>query len=220
MMMNHPTKTLKTLSTMNNDDIKKNASQPEEEVIITDQEKGLLIPHEFDGIRELDNPAPRWLMYLLYITVFFAAVYWVHYITFKQGPNQDQEYLNEMAAANASKAGDTAGVALVVLTDQASLDAGKTIYSEKLCYSCHGMLGEGNAVGPNLTDNYWLHGGTLENLMEVMKNGVPAKGMAPFKDQLTEEQILQVVSYVLSLQGSNPPNAKAPQGDQAGSNQY
>lgn len=201
---------------MNNDDLKKNATQPDEEVIITDQEKDLLIPHEFDGIRELDNPAPRWLMYLLYITVFFSAVYWVHYITFKQGPSQDQEYLLEMAAANASKAADTAGAALVLLTDQASLDAGKTIYSEKLCYSCHGMLGEGNLVGPNLTDKYWLHGGTLENLVEVMKNGVPAKGMAPFKDQLSEEQILQVVSYVLSLQGSDPPNAKAPQGDPAG----
>lgn len=201
---------------MNNDDLKKNATQPDEEVIITDQEKDLLIPHEFDGIRELDNPAPRWLMYLLYITVFFSAVYWVHYITFKQGPSQDQEYLLEMAAANASKAADTAGAALVLLTDQASLDAGKTIYSEKLCYSCHGMLGEGNLVGPNLTDKYWLHGSTLENLVEVMKNGVPAKGMAPFKDQLSEEQILQVVSYVLSLQGSDPPNAKAPQGDPAG----
>lgn len=190
-----------------------NGHNPDENVMLTDQEKNLLMPHEFDGIRELDNPAPRWLMYLLYLTVFFAALYWVHYHTFKQGPNQDEEYAMEIAAAEAARGADTTAVKLVQLTDAASLESGKKIYNDKLCYSCHGMLGEGNAVGPNLTDEYWLHGGKLENLMEVMKNGVPAKGMAPFKDQLSEEQILQVVSYVLSLQGSNPPNAKAPQGE-------
>lgn len=187
--------------------------KPDEEVMINDHEKNLLMPHEFDGIRELNNPAPRWLMYLLYLTVFFSALYWVHYHTFNQGPNQDEEYAMEIAAAEAAKGADTTSVQLVQLTDASSLEAGKKIFNDKLCYSCHGMLGEGNAVGPNLTDEYWLHGGKLENLIEVMKNGVPAKGMAPFKDQLTEEQILQVVSYVLSLQGTNPPNAKAPQGE-------
>lgn len=180
---------------------------------IKEEENSLLLPHDFDGIKELDNPAPRWLMYLLYFTIFFSAVYWVHYITFKQGPNQAEEYNMEMAAAKANLKQQENVVEIVALTDEASLAEGKKIYSEKACYSCHGQLGEGNAVGPNLTDAYWIHGADIKALVEVLTNGVPAKGMAPFKDQLTAQQIQQVASYVLSLQGTNPPNAKAPQGE-------
>ncbi len=202
---------------MNYEGINKEKSmQSEEDSTVTDKEKSLLLPHEFDGIRELDNPPPRWLMYILYITVFFSALYWVHYHTFRQGPTQDEEYLAEMAASVAARDADSSVVKLAQLTDQVNLDAGKKIYNEKLCYSCHGMAGEGNAVGPNLTDDYWIHGSSIDKIVEVLINGVPAKGMAPFKDQLTKEQILQVASYVLSLQGTNPPNAKAPQGEKAG----
>ncbi|OFY16899.1 MAG: hypothetical protein A2X11_00790 [Bacteroidetes bacterium GWE2_42_24] len=202
---------------MNNEGNKTESSLPPgEEVTITDKEKGLLMPNEFDGIRELDNPPPRWLMYVLYLTVFFSALYWVHYHTFKQGLTQEEEYQAEMVASAAASGADTTVVVLTQLTDQASLDAGKKIFNDKLCYSCHGMLGEGNAVGPNLTDDYWIHGSSIEKVVEVLINGVPAKGMAPFKDQLTKEQILQVASYVLSLHGTNPPNAKAPQGEKAG----
>ncbi len=176
----------------------------------------LMADHEFDGIQELDNPPPSWLMYLFYFTVFFSALYWVHYDIFGQGPNQEEEYQQEMALAldmQQNNADEVLPQDLKALTDEASLAAGKKLYGEKLCATCHGAAGEGNAIGPNLTDEFWIHGGAFEDIVAVIKNGVLAKGMTPYKDQLTPEQITQVASYVVSLQGSNPPNAKKPQGE-------
>ena len=99
------------------------------------------------------------------------------------------------------------------LTDEASLAAGKNIFVTN-CSSCHGKLGEGG-IGPNLTDDYWIHGAGMGNVVKVITNGVPAKGMITWKGILTEDQIKQVASYILTLHGSNPPNAKAPQGEKA-----
>jgi cytochrome c oxidase cbb3-type subunit 3 len=95
------------------------------------------------------------------------------------------------------------------------LAAGEVIFNTKLCTTCHGKFGEGNAIGPNLTDKYWINGkGTITDVVGVITNGAAAKGMTPFKDQLSPKQILQVASFVLSkLQGSNPPNPKPPQGN-------
>ncbi len=172
--------------------------------------------HEFDGIKELNNPPPPWIMYLFYITVIFSVFYWVYYHAWGKGDLQDEEYNKEMAAAqvkiDAFKA-ETKAVEIVLLTDAESLAAGETIYKEKLCATCHGQFGEGNAIGPNLTDNYWISGGSIEDVFNIIKNGVPTKGMTPFKDQLPDDKILQVSSYVLDkLVGSNPANAKEPQG--------
>jgi len=173
--------------------------------------------HEFDGIQELNNPIPPWLLYLWYITVIFSVVYFVWYHIYGLGDLQVAEYESAMAKAEAklekNKESEPDKLAMVVFTDEENLAAGKKIYQEKLCVTCHGANGEGNAIGPNMTDNYWLHGGSLEDIVNVINNGVPAKGMTPYKDQLTEEQILQVSSYILEeLVGSNPPNAKEPQG--------
>jgi cytochrome c oxidase cbb3-type subunit 3 len=173
--------------------------------------------HEFDGIKELNNAIPPWLLYMWYISVFFAVVYIVYYHVYEIGDLQEAEYVNQMAKAEAKlekHKAEAGQFAVVLLTDDGSLAAGKAIFNEKLCITCHAALGEGNTTGPNLTDNYWLHGkGKVEDVFNTIKNGVPTKGMTPYKDQLSEKQILQVSSFILEkLVGSNPPNAKEPQG--------
>ena len=178
---------------------------------------GKPLDHEFDGIKELNNPIPPWLVYMWYLSVIFAVVYFVYYHVYELGDLQDAEYQNEMARAEAKfekRQAESGTLAMVIFKDEENLEAGKVIYQGKLCATCHGALGEGNAIGPNMTDNYWLHGkGTVDDVFNTIKVGVPAKGMTPYKDQLSDEQMLQVSSYILvKLVGSNPPNAKEPQG--------
>ena len=176
-----------------------------------------IIGKEFDGIEELNNPVPPWLMWLWYASIIFSAMYFVYYHVYQIGDLQEAEYQKQMAAASAGieESRENAGQPeLVLLTSEEDLDAGEIIFKEKLCATCHGQQGEGNAIGPNLTDKYWLHGGTIADVYEVIKEGVPAKGMTSYKDQLSSEKILQVASYILErMQGSNPPNAKEPQGE-------
>ncbi len=179
---------------------------------------GNIIPdHEFDGIQELDNPPPPWLMYIFYISIIFSAVYWLHYHVFDQGALQEEEYANEVEKFEAKyaevKAEKEATFKIELLSDEADLSSGKDLYQKSNCFACHGMNAEGNAIGPNLTDNFAIHGGAIEKVYEVISTGIPAKGMTPFKDQLSSEQILQLSSYIISLQGSNPANAKAPEGE-------
>jgi cytochrome c oxidase cbb3-type subunit 3 len=100
---------------------------------------------------------------------------------------------------------------VVTLTDEAALDKGKTIFIS-YCAACHGTQGEGG-VGPNMTDNYWIHGGDIKDLFRVVKYGVPEKGMISWKSQLSPVQMQQVSSYILTLVGTNPPNQKEPQGE-------
>ena len=173
-----------------------------------------IMDHDYDGIKELDNPPPRWIMALFYITIGFAIIYGAYYFWLKQGAHQDAEYArksdlhDQKYQMNSQSTGD-----LVVLTDAASIEEGKNIYTEMNCFACHGMNGEGNAIGPNLTDEFWIHGCTIQDLFNVIKNGVPAKGMTPFKGQMSDERIQKVSSYILSLKGTNPANAKAAQGE-------
>ncbi len=178
--------------------------------------KGNVIPgHEFDGIKELDNPPPPWLMWLFYISIFFSIVYWLHFHVLDQGALQEEEYQIEMAKAqeriDAYKSTQEQ-VTIELLTAAEDLEEGKKMYNEKACFACHGMNLEGNAVGPNLVDNYWINGGKLEDIVNIIKVGAPAKGMTAFQDQFNDKQLLQLASYIISLQGSNPPNAKDPQG--------
>ena len=177
---------------------------------------GKPLEHDFDGIQELNNPAPPWLLYLWYISVTFAVVYFVFYHIYHLGDLQDAEYQKQMANAEASiikHHAETGQTTIVLLTSSDDLASGEAVFKEKNCAACHGQLGEGNAIGPNLTDMYWLHGGGVKDVFNTIKNGVPTKGMTPFKDQLDDKKILQVSSYVLvKLKGTNPPNAKDPQG--------
>jgi len=176
--------------------------------------------HEYDGIRELDNKLPSWWLYLFYVTIIFALVYLVGYHLAGWWPTQEGEYANEVAAVAEMQQANPQPVVdldnMVPLTSEADLAAGNETF-DKICVTCHGKFGEG-LVGPNMTDMYWIHGDsvnnkvTIRNLYDVVTNGVIEKGMISYKDQLSPLQIQQVLSFILTLQGTNPANAKPPQG--------
>jgi cytochrome c oxidase cbb3-type subunit 3 len=184
-----------------------------------EREKDIELDHNYDGIRELDNSLPPWWVYLFYITIIWGLGYLVYYHMTDWGKNQEQEYITTIENAEIQKAAFLATQANLVdessvtlLTDEASLAEGKSVYMAN-CIACHGANGEGNAVGPNLTDNYWIHGGSIQSVFSTIKYGVQEKGMQAWQAQLRPVVIQQVASYILSLQGSNPANAKEPQGD-------
>jgi len=181
-----------------------------------EREKEVLTDHEYDGIRELDNNLPPWWLYGFYLTIVFSVIYMIHYHVTRTGPSSDQEYQAELVAAEASRQAYLASIGdiidentVVQITDVAELEKAKTIFVEK-CAACHTASG-GGSVGPNLTDEYWIHGGGIQNIFKVIKNGVPAKGMVPWQGILTPEQMQRVASYIMSLEGSNPPGGLPPQ---------
>lgn len=181
-----------------------------EEVVMTD--------HEYDGIRELDNNLPPWWVYGFYVTIIFAFIYLFHFHVFKTGDLQAAEYDREMADAKAeveaylkSQANNVDETNAELLTDEAALAEGKTIF-ETNCWQCHKKDG-GGQTGPNLTDKYWLHGGDIKDVFKTVKYGVTSKSMPSWKDQLTPVQIHRVSSYVKSLGGTKPAEPKAPEGD-------
>ncbi len=184
-----------------------------------EQEKDVLFEHDYDGIQELDNKLPPWWLALFYVTIAFAVVYIFYYHISGIGMSSQEMYAQEMKQAEAAVAEykathgaplDESSVTLV--EDEATLSIGETVYKTH-CVPCHGNQGEGG-IGPNLTDKYWIHGGSIQNLFATISNGVPEKGMLAWKGQLKPEQIQAVASYILvKLQGTNPPNAKGPQGE-------
>ncbi len=170
--------------------------------------------HNYDGIVELDNPPPRWIMMLFYITIGFSIIYAAYFFWLDVGDLQDARYVkkSEIHDIRYQMASQSSEV-LVALTDPADIAEGKAIYQEMACLACHGVLGEGNAIGPNLCDDASLNGCDYQSVVSIIKNGNPAKGMTAFKTQLSDARIQKVSSYVMSLKGSNPPNAKGPQGE-------
>ena len=181
------------------------------------EEKDLMMEHDFDGITELDNPTPAWFMGLFYVTIAFAVIYLLNYHVFKWSPLQDEEYAIEVKAAEANKnaflakSGNLIDENNVKLsTDAGVLSAGKAVFMQN-CIACHLGQGQGS-IGPNLTDEYWIHGGTVNNIFKIIKYGVPEKGMISWEKTLTPKQTSDVSNFILSLQGSNPPNPKEPQG--------
>ena len=181
-----------------------------------DKEEEILMKHQYDGISELDNNLPPWWKYLFYITIIWSFFYFGYYHVFN-GPSSSEEYAMEMELAAIQKAEYFAGRIMIdetnvtKLSDAVALSLGKENYL-KNCAACHGRAGEGT-VGPNLTDEYWIHGGDIKNVFRVITNGVPEKGMTSWKQQLSASEIQEVSSFVLSIAGTNPPNAKAPQGE-------
>lgn len=173
-----------------------------------------VMDHNYDGIQELDNPPPRWIMAIFYITIGFSIIYAAYYFWLDVGDHQDAKYakksqLHDQKYQLVSEGADELGI----LTEAADLAEGKEIYASMSCFACHGMNGEGNAIGPNLTDENWISGCDFQSVFNMVKNGNPAKGMTAFKTQLSDTKIQKVSSYVLSLVGSNPANAKAAQGE-------
>ncbi len=181
-----------------------------------EKEKDILMDHDFDGIKELDNRIPPWFNYLFYGTIIFGIIYMLDFHVLKTGKLPVQEYQEEMQQADLQRAELIRSGALVNennvkrLTDASALEDGKDIFKVN-CVPCHGENGQG-IIGPNLTDDYWIHGGGIKNVFKTIKYGVPAKGMLTWDGKLNPREIQEVASYVLSLQGTNPPNAKAPQG--------
>jgi cytochrome c oxidase cbb3-type subunit 3 len=175
----------------------------------------LIKDHDYDGIRELDNDLPPWWKWLFYLTIVFAVVYSIRLFVFRSDDLiQYREYANEMENVENAKPAPSEGAAafeVVLLEDEASLASGKETW-DKVCAVCH-LVDGGGLVGPNMTDNYWIHGNTVEDLYKIVETGVIEKGMIPYKDQLSEQKRLEVVSYILvELQGSTPATPKAPQG--------
>ncbi len=181
-----------------------------------EKEKDILLDHDYDGIKELDNRVPPWFSYLFYATIIFGIYYLLNFHVLKSGALQTEEYKQEMHFAALQKADLERSGALVneqtvtLLSDADALSEGKTIFTAN-CIACHGPQG-GGLIGPNLTDNYWLQGGGIKNIFTTIKYGVPAKGMISWQTQLDAKQIQAVASYVISLHGTNPANAKQPEG--------
>ncbi len=193
------------------------ASQFEQDELTGDK---LLSGHDYDGIQELDNKLPKWWVWLFYITIVIAIIYGLRFHLLGWGDLQTMEYEKEIAEAGVifQKSAESNVINaenVTVLADEASLMAGKEIY-DKQCAVCHLAQGQG-LVGPNMTDEFWIHGCSINDIFNIIVVGVPAKGMISWKDQLTPLQIQQVSSFILTLKGTNPPNPKEPQGEKCDS---
>lgn len=182
-----------------------------------EDEDEILMEDDYDGIKELDNRIPPWFTYLFYATIIFGIFYMLTYYVFKTGKLQAAEYEAEMKAANLKKTEMMAASKnsvteenVKLLSDASALASGKQIFKSN-CVPCHGP-GGGGVVGPNLTDDYWIHGGGIKNIYKTIKNGVLTKGMPNWGAQFNNKQIQEVASYVISLHGTHPANAKPPQG--------
>ena len=189
--------------------------------------KDELLNHEYDGIREFDNALPRWWLYGFYLTIVFAIVYAINYHALSTPlwgkPGMVAEYEAEMAEAAvfaASRPGPTGPSAtLVALTDEESLARGQALYEgSHLCAACH-REDLGGLVGPNLADDLWIHGCTPAELVTNIATGFPMLGMLPYGSgaAMSDEELLQVVRYILSKRGRNPADARAadPERDKA-----
>ena len=183
-----------------------------------EEEGELILDHNYDGIRELDNKLPPWWVYLFYATILFGVVYLVRFHVFNDY-DQALEYEMEVAEAQAAieayrkTAKDLVDVNTVtLLTDASDLNAGKAIF-ETNCVVCH-MADGGGGIGPNLTDQQWILGGGIKNVFRtISEGGRDGKGMIAWKQTLKPAEMAQVASYVLSFQGTTPANPKAPEGD-------
>lgn len=183
-----------------------------------EEEGEIILDHNYDGIKELDNNLPPWWLYGFYISIAFAAIYLVRYHVFN-GPDQIDELETELADARVAieaykkTAKNLVDVNTVtVLTDASDINAGKSIFNTN-CVACH-MADGGGGIGPNLTDKYWILGGDIKSIFKtVSEGGRSGKGMIAWKAQLKPIEMAQVASYVLAFQGTTPANPKDPQGD-------
>lgn len=174
----------------------------------------LLMDHEADGIRELDNKLPRWWVYLFYGTIVFAVVYLLYYHVLGAGDLMAAQYDKEMKVGNELKARAMKKfedeIARLEPSKEAVVLAGGKQTFLRLCAPCHRPDG-GGLVGPNLTDDYWIHGGKFSDNVNTIWNGVPEKGMITWKNYLKPSEVYEVASYIYTLRGTHPPNPKPPE---------
>ena len=182
-----------------------------------EKEADIMLDHDYDGIKELDNALPPWWKYGFYITIFVAIFYILKFEVWHTGMNPTEEYNTEMAAAKIETEAYLASMKenvdenSVVMLDAAGIAIGKTLYT-KTCVACHSPTGAGG-VGPNLTDNYAIHGATIQDIFKTIKYGWPDKGMQAWQSNYSPVEMQQLASYVKSLINTNVADGKAPQGD-------
>ncbi|APR76674.1 Cytochrome c oxidase subunit CcoP [Minicystis rosea] len=176
------------------------------------------IVHEYDGIQEQDNDLPRWWLWCFYATIVFSIGYWFHYQTFGVGIGPMAAHDAEDAALRAAEAEQikksgavSAAMLLTLSKDPATVAEGKSIFTST-CASCHASNG-GGGIGPNLTDDAWLHGGAPDHIYKTIKDGFPSKGMAAWGPVLGEARVRAAAAYVVSIKGTNVAGGKAPQGE-------
>jgi len=174
--------------------------------------------HEIDGIEEYDNKLPNWWLYTLYGAIAFAVVYWFHYQVSGFGDlpkaewQADQDKAAAVEAARIKAAGVLTPEALTALSrDKVTVEQGKQVFVQT-CAACHRQDG-GGVVGPNLTDDFWLHGNAPEKIYDTITKGVPDKGMPAWGPQLGADRTRAVAAFVISIRGTNVANGKAPQGE-------
>jgi cytochrome c oxidase cbb3-type subunit 3 len=184
-----------------------------------EKEADIMLDHSYDGIRELDNHLPPWWKWLFYLSIVFAGVYMLFYHITDTLPLSIQEYENEVALANdqARKLQASNPVAAIdetnvkVITEALALADGKQTFLNN-CASCH-RKDAGGDIGPNLTDEYWLHGGDIKDIFKVVRHGVQGTNMIAWEGFISPEKMQNVANYILTLKGSNPANPKKPQGE-------
>ncbi|MBN21221.1 MAG: nitrogen fixation protein FixP [Bdellovibrionaceae bacterium] len=178
------------------------------------------LPHDYDGIQELNNPLPRWWLVTFYGTIVFAIFYWSYY-ELLGGPSSDEALTSKMAVIQKAKEKEEKKFASksveldakVLLKNSAMMKKAKGEYAAK-CLACHGAAGEGG-IGPNLTDRFWIHSqGDMKGILSSIRTGFPAKGMPPWKDLIPADVQPYLAAHIFSLRGTSPPNAKAPQGEE------
>jgi cytochrome c oxidase cbb3-type subunit 3 len=192
-----------------------NASVPVE------QEKDIELDHSYDGIRELDNHLPPWWKWLFYGTIGWSVIYLFVFHVSDSLPLSQEEYRRELALADEQVRQYQASQPRAVIDENAleykhdpeAIEKGRSIFMNNNCAGCHRADGGGNSIGPNLADEYWLHGGELKNVFLTIKNGVVEKGMPAWGKSMSAQDVRDVTFFVMSLQGTNPPDAKAPQGE-------
>lgn len=177
----------------------------------------LLIDHEADGIKELDNLLPRWWVWLFYLTTIFAIGYMLYYHVLNAGDLQAKEYEKEWKRGELIKSAalskfEASMATLQPVSDQQVLGSGQQVFI-KMCAPCHRPDG-GGLVGPNLTDDYWIHGSNFVDTVKTIINGVPEKGMITWRGVLKPDEIKSVASYIYTLRGTKPPNPKPPENQQ------
>lgn len=181
---------------------------------MSDADRDRLLPHTQDGIEEYDNPLPGWWVWIFWATFVFSLGYWAYY-QIGPGPSILAQYEAEEEAIERrpkAVAGAVTDASLAALEkDAAAMAKAKGIFATR-CAPCHGDRGQG-IVGPNLTDEYWKHGGRLTDFYVTISEGVPEKGMVPWKTQLSPDEIAAMAAYVGTLRGTNPPNPKPPEGE-------
>jgi cytochrome c oxidase cbb3-type subunit III len=182
----------------------------------------LLLDHEYDGIKEYDNPMPRWWLYLFWASIAYSVLYFLNVPGIGIGDGRLASYERDVAQARAQYGDQTAGAGTLTeadvqaaLSDPAKLEAGKATFVST-CSPCH-KADAGGSIGPNLTDAYWIHGNRPADMLSTVSNGVLDKGMPAWSTVLKPDQIASVVAYVITLRGSNPAGAKGPQGVNADS---